>query len=223
RASYLLRIAPYLLATTRGKEPHGPVRFPRPRAVTVAALAAGFSLSIVAVMALRTAIYLSPASELATVEAISPTSPSSTLPSATTPPPPRADGDSTAPAITPSATAPAPAKTFPEPSLTELRPLSDMAYEVGTLFLDRWTGLEGVLVVTGSDRGTDVLAEILQEDPHRGTESIYQKMAEAHYEPQERFTFLTLAGVIALLATADSWWLIFGGMAFAASFLMLAE
>lgn len=223
RASYLLRIAPYLLAATRSQPPHGPIRLPRPRVLAGIALAAGFSLSIVSVMALRTFIYLGPAPEPATVEAGSPTTPASTLPSETPSAPARTDAERPAPAIPSGATAPAQAETIAEPSLTELRPLRDMAHEVSTLFLDRWTGLEGVLVVTGSERGTEVLAEILQEDPHRGTESIYQKMAEAHYEPHERFTFLTLAGVIALLATANSWWLILFGMALTAAFLMLAE
>lgn len=217
RAAYLLRIAPYLLASTRHQEPYGPIRVPRPRVATGVALVTGFALSVVAVMALRTIVYLRPVTEAARVTS-APTPTAAPAPA----PNPAASDAVQAPAVRQADPIPPSAPPAP-PSLTELRPVSHIAHEVGTLFLDRWTGLEGVLAVTSSRRGPDVLSDMIYEDPQRGTESIYQKMADAPYEQQERFTFLTLAGIIALLAAGDSWWLILLGMSLTTAVLLLAE
>jgi hypothetical protein len=77
--------------------------------------------------------------------------------------------------------------------------------------------------MAASARGPHVLDQMLREDPQRGTDSLYQKMADAQYERQERFTFLTLAGIVAVFAAGDSWWLILVGMSIVTAILMGAE
>jgi hypothetical protein len=95
--------------------------------------------------------------------------------------------------------------------------------EVGTLFVDRWTGMEGVLAVTAWPQHPGLLTDVLREDPATGIESIYQKIAGSTYQPKAGFTFLTLAGIVAVLALSGSALFVWAGMAVAAALLMGTE
>lgn len=88
-----------------------------------------------------------------------------------------------------------------------------MFIEVMRLGVDRWVGLEGMLVFAASDaRGLPMLVNILSESPSEGTNSIYQKLSSSPYEFMEEFTYLTLPGAPALLFSSGSLWITFGGM-----------
>lgn len=103
------------------------------------------------------------------------------------------------------------------------RSYAAMAQEVGKLFIDRWTGLEGVLAVTAAEPSPALLAKMLTEDPRAGTSAIYQRVANSHYVEQERFTFLTLAGAVAVFAAGGNPWLVVAGMTVVTLILMAAE
>jgi hypothetical protein len=130
-----------------------------------------------------------------------------------------------APVTARPASAATPAVTPPAEPAAEYRRRSTFyaAREVGRLFLDRWTGMEGVLAVTAAQRTPDLLRAVIQEDPSAGVDSIYQRLAGAPYKRQAGLTFLTLAGPIALLALADSWVLVLCGMAIVAGLLIASE
>lgn len=261
RASYLLRISAYALATTR-PGPYGQLRWPRPRVVLLGSLGAGFAFTLGAVMVLRGFIYFGPArpAEIPTIQAQaieeahtrpapdqeslqpSPAPPPSTSTDASEKSLPALPGDSQASEATrpprpgeASAAAPTASQGTNAPdvggadivaiaSARPARPISAMIHEVQTLFIDRWTGLEGVLAVVSSDR-TDfaTLRAMVFEDPSRGLDSYYQQIARAQYEHSDRFTFLTLAGITGVLAAGGTWWVVAGGVALVTLLLIAAE
>ena len=193
RASYLLRVTPYLLASTRSEDGFSP-RIPTPWWRTLAALGAGLAVSLVIVMALRVGTYY----ENAPARVFGP-------------------GSSGRATDSESGTSSPPVSGF------QLRPVFFAARETGKLFLERWTGMEGVLAVTAADPKPALLLAALSEDPARGTDALYQELAKAPYERQERFTFLTLAGVVAVLAMAGSPAVMFLGMAIVLAIFMATE
>jgi hypothetical protein len=88
-----------------------------------------------------------------------------------------------------------------------------MFRQLGALVIDRWVGLEGVLaIVSYPSRDLALLANSLREDPRSGVESTYQKLAGTRYKHSETFTFLTVPGVVALLALSGSLLCVFAGM-----------
>jgi hypothetical protein len=95
--------------------------------------------------------------------------------------------------------------------------------EVGQLFLDRWTGMEGVLAVTAAHGTPELLRAVVREDPAAGVDAIYQRLAGAPYKRQAGLTFLTLAGPIALLALTGSLASVLIGMAVLAGLLIASE
>lgn len=88
--------------------------------------------------------------------------------------------------------------------------------QVSKLFVDRWIGLEGVMAVSSyPGLGLDLLADAIREDPKLGRRSLYQRIANVEYlaiQP-ERLTFLSNAGVAALLLLSGSKLLVTAGMA----------
>ncbi len=88
-----------------------------------------------------------------------------------------------------------------------------MLVEVMRLSVDRWIGLEGMLVFSVSDaRGLFMLKGILSESPNAGVNSIYQQLSRSPYKFLENFTYLTLPGAPALLFSSGSLIITFGGM-----------
>jgi TRAP-type C4-dicarboxylate transport system permease small subunit len=81
----------------------------------------------------------------------------------------------------------------------------EMFRQLSALLIDRWVGLEGVLaIVSHPSRDMSLFVSSLREDPRAGSESIYQKIAKTKYKRSETFTFLTVPGVVGLLALSGS-------------------
>lgn len=198
RANYLLRAAAYMLAVGNSKVVGRRVSIGPNKLLVAAGVVAGFAVSIVAVMLLRAVIYYDYYN------------PPARSPVTTTAPRP-----STAPSGPPAT----------QPSVLAARPIDKMVQEVGRLFIDRWIGLEGVMAVASSPRSPDVLWKAVSEDPHLGITSQYQQIALAsrQYEAQKDFTFLTLAGIIAVFAMAGLPWLTVVGTGALTALLMLSE
>lgn len=75
--------------------------------------------------------------------------------------------------------------------------------QLRNLLIDRWVGLEGVLAVTAAPVRPP-LREVLTEPAAAGVDGWFQRLSRSPYLRMEGFTFLTLAGPLALLATTDS-------------------
>jgi hypothetical protein len=98
--------------------------------------------------------------------------------------------------------------------------------EVPRLFVHRWVGLEGVLSVSSAaERGRDVFLSVLTEDPKRGGDSVFQRVAKTHYlaENPRTNTYLSNAGITAILAFSGSLIVVFFGMALTVTILLLTE
>lgn len=101
-----------------------------------------------------------------------------------------------------------------------------IAFQLPHLFVQRWTGLEGTLVVSNApDRGKDRFWEVVTTDPSLGTKSLYQQLAKVHYhsEDPDKFTFLANAGIIAILLFSGSLTVVMLGMALITVLLILTE
>jgi hypothetical protein len=182
RASFLLRLAPYWIAQSRET-----VRIRASHAVSAVVLGLGFCLSLTIVMALRSVVYSnmsSPTSETSPMSTSAPAQPGAVT---------AGDGASSVP---------------PRPR----RSAAASVREVGTLVVDRWIGLEGVLAIVATPRSFNRLGAALREDPAVGVDGMYQQIAHAPYPKEPRFTFLTLAGSVAVLSLAGSLTVVFAGM-----------
>lgn len=101
-----------------------------------------------------------------------------------------------------------------------------IAYQLPHLFVQRWIGLEGVLVAnTAKDRNTDLLVQVMTTDPKLGPKSLFQQLAKVHYfsENPDRFTFLANAGIVALLLFSGSLAVVTAGMALIMLLLLVVE
>lgn len=98
--------------------------------------------------------------------------------------------------------------------------------QIPTLFIQRWIGLEGVLTASkAANRGNDLLLAVLIEDPRKGGKSLYQQHAKPDYltSTPDKFTFLTNAGVIAILLFSGSTFVVAIGMAILTLVLISTE
>jgi hypothetical protein len=98
--------------------------------------------------------------------------------------------------------------------------------QIPTLFVHRWVGLEGVLTAsTAANRGNDLLIAAITDDPRKGGVSLYQKLAKPAYLSSDpgKFTFLSNAGVIAILVFSGSTLIVLVGMAFLTVTLVATE
>lgn len=113
---------------------------------------------------------------------------------------------------TPSTSAPKSAE-HQERVLTEGR-INGLKYELGTLFVMRWVGLEGVMTTAGdaSSLGVPLLIKALREEPSAGVDAIYQRMSGDKYRDVKDFVFLSLPGAIGVASYSGSLWLIAGSM-----------
>lgn len=99
-----------------------------------------------------------------------------------------------------------------------------MFVEVMRLGVDRWIGLEGMMVFAASEaRGLPMLMGILSESPGAGIDSIYQKLSNSPYKFMENFTYLTLPGAPALLFSSGSFIITFAGMFLLTTLLSIFE
>jgi hypothetical protein len=118
-------------------------------------------------------------------------------------------------------------KLTEDTSAMQLQAVANRGYMVGeisTLFFSRWTGLEGILAVSSyPSKGFQLFKDGLKEDPRRGLDSIYQKIAGSKYKHSEDFTFLTLAGIASIFYYSDSFTLVFFGMILVALLILFIE
>jgi hypothetical protein len=88
-----------------------------------------------------------------------------------------------------------------------------MARQVGSLVIDRWIGLEGVMsVVAYEDKGFPLLMLALRESPSVGNDGLYEHMSASTYRKVPGRTFLTIPGGAAILYFSGSILLVFLGL-----------
>jgi hypothetical protein len=104
------------------------------------------------------------------------------------------------------------------PSAATARPkgiamLKRVVAEINTLFIGRWIGLEGAMVVS-SVNGLDwnLLLAGLRERGEAGVDSIYQRMADATYPHYSDFIFETLPGPVAVIFYSGNFIILATGM-----------
>lgn len=96
--------------------------------------------------------------------------------------------------------------------------------ETSDLVVDRWIGVESMMVSASSHQASpDLFLRLLTEDPTTGVDSIYQALAGSFYSYMAGKTFLTLPGIFAILALSGSQPLIFAGVSFVVIFGILFE
>jgi hypothetical protein len=87
--------------------------------------------------------------------------------------------------------------------------------EINTLFIGRWIGLEGAMVVSSvSGLDWNLLSAGLLERGDDGVDSIYQRMADAKYPRYSNYIFQTLPGPVAILFYSGSYIIVAAGMGF---------
>jgi hypothetical protein len=177
RAIYVIRVAPYVLvALARG----GVFRLaPRRRVFAAGAgLVVGLVISLATVSVSRAFIY--------------PTSV------------PIQPGDSAAALDADPSPSPSRYKLVPGDSVPA-RALQTQILQIPVLFLQRWIGLEGVLVFAAEpDAGWGLFTAMLTEDPDLRMHGSYQRIAKSRYRFDERFVFMTLPGAIGFAASSGS-------------------
>ena len=83
------------------------------------------------------------------------------------------------------------------------RTLKVQAQQIPLLFLQRWIGLEGVLVFASvPEPGWQLFTSLIAEDPALRMDGSYQRLAGSRYRRDAGFVFMTLPGVIGLAASS---------------------
>jgi hypothetical protein len=103
---------------------------------------------------------------------------------------------------------------------------SVVAYEVPHLFVHRWMGLEGVLTaVSVPEPGRDLFVAALTDDPKLGYDSFYQRLARSPFVQDRggRLTFLSNAGIVAILSFSGSLAVVGLGMMLITGVLLATE
>jgi hypothetical protein len=181
-------------------------------------MAAAFAASLVAVSAIRLTLYKVVDPNAPAAAAVPPAQVSNdarALPPPGVPADPVAAPQADAPTVSPVAPPSAPAESATAASPDEATPTvtvapvvqqrlqmtpSNMLRQVMLLTIDRWIGMEGMLAMASSDRlGTPLLREGLTEDPARGVNAVFQRIAHSVYVYQPDFTYLTLPGFAVVL------------------------
>lgn len=102
--------------------------------------------------------------------------------------------------------------------------LKGMLMQIPFLVVNRWVGLEAVLAVSAhTEKGPALFSAAIREDPKRGVDSIFQRIAGSGYERSVRFTFLTLAGAPALLYYSGSLAVVISGMLLLTALLLATD
>lgn len=94
--------------------------------------------------------------------------------------------------------------------------------QLRNLLVDRWVGLEGVMAVSSATQRPSLLA-VLGERPDAGVDGWFQRVAQPVYVRMEDFTFLTLAGPMAILAVSGQPLAVFGGVWLGVGGLLMME
>ena len=88
-------------------------------------------------------------------------------------------------------------------------------HEIGSLFLMRWIGLDGVLATIETDDrlGLPLLREVIREQPAAGVDAIFQRMSHSVYTRLDNFVFMTIPGPVAIAALSGSAFICFLALA----------
>ena len=114
-------------------------------------------------------------------------------------------------------------------SLTDFQMILFYAKEGSSLFVDRWTGAEALMVgVSYPNASMNVFAQLMVESPSKGAESLYQIISGSYdrfelYRKEGANIFATLPGYVGILALSGSYALIFFGTSLLTAFGMLYE
>ena len=94
------------------------------------------------------------------------------------------------------------------------------------LIVDRWIGLEGVMsVVSYPFKSFDLFIDAFTSNPKIGNIDIYQYISNAHYKDMDntKYAFATIPGSIAFFFYSGSYILLFLGMFFLVSLMIMIE
>lgn len=201
RSVYLFRILPYLLLQATRPDVIGRPTLPRAAAGALV-VAAGMVLSVGASVYTRTLMYPPAIMPPQTADAGQPGKAGATGKARGTGRTGMAGSAGKAESTDPSVLYD-PRKLTPQERRE--RTLRSQRHQIPRLLIGRWVGLEGVLATTSdAGRGARRFREMLSEHPARGVDSVYQRVSRASYTKQDGFTFLTLAGVVGVLASSGS-------------------
>lgn len=96
--------------------------------------------------------------------------------------------------------------------------------QISWLFIYRWIGMEGVLVVSAHpETGMKLFYEGITENPKKGIHTLYQKIAKPFYRESKKFTFLTLPGIVGVLLYSGSLIVVISGMITIALLMIVTE
>jgi hypothetical protein len=215
RAFLLMRVLPYAVALA-SRESRREFRVSRAAAAgLLAASAAAFLISVAAVSGLRLSIYpLFSGQRPVRVTSLSRTGQAAT------------QANSAPPAGQPGSSSGGVAEAAPQlrRRMATIADVKETGRAVSRMTVGRWIGLEGVLTVSAArERSPDLLLRGLTEDPRLGNGAIYQQLSRATYRPIPGFTFLTVPGVVAVLAYSASDWIVLCGMSLIVVALLVTE
>ncbi len=104
---------------------------------------------------------------------------------------------------------------FYESSIFDQELLEKYANETANLFVDRWIGVESMMIAASTPQASiNLFIQLLLENPSIGVDSIYQSLAGSFYSFMSGKTFLTLPGMFAILALSGNVAVIFFGVIF---------
>lgn len=90
---------------------------------------------------------------------------------------------------------------------------SQMAVQIGRLFIARWIGMEGVMSVVGYDhKGSELFYRGVTERKDAGNDGLYESISHSVYKKLPGIMFLTTAGSVAVLYYSGSLLVVFFGV-----------
>jgi hypothetical protein len=92
-------------------------------------------------------------------------------------------------------------ESFPE--VTSAPDLSRTQTQMKELFLDRWIGIEG-LIVARANRSDDTFKVLVQEDARKNPTSLYRSLSQSSYPIPGKFLYYTFPGPIGLIGFAQT-------------------
>jgi hypothetical protein len=98
--------------------------------------------------------------------------------------------------------------------------------QLPNLLIHRWIGLEGVLAVGAAPgRGRELFFEAISDNPNDGAKALYARITNVIEDPHYagKFTFMSNAGIVAVLLYSGSLAVVAAGMAAVALVLFMAE
>ena len=109
---------------------------------------------------------------------------------------------------------------------TQLDTVTSSVGRLMNLAVDRWVGVEGIMVAVGHpEKSLELFKELLFEKPSIGHVTAYQFIAMSHYAEMDanKYQFNSLPGVAGFLYLSGSLWVVFLGAGFLALILAASE